>query len=206
MNLFGGSPGLRGILAQSECTPDFRASLAATTAVAQRLGVMLANAPIGDVPVDAEPSRYWDTAVDNLACAAGRLADVGVCVKVEPLSPKGQNGSVPLIRTMTEALDIAQQARERGGCTNIGILLDFYHMTVNADDPIAAVLGHPADIRHVQVADIPGRDIPGTGTANIDAFLNTLQSIDYDGFVALECFPRKSTQHSLAAWRPRKYP
>lgn len=206
MNLFGGSPGLRGILAQSEFTPDFRASLTTTTTVAPRLGVMLANAPIGDIPADAEPSRYRDTAVDNLAFAAGRLADVGVCVMVEPLSPKEPNGSVPLIRTMADALDITRQARERGGCTNIGVLLDFYHMTFNADDPIAAVLGHHADIRHVQVADIPGRDVPGTGTANIGAFLHALQGVGYDGFVALECFPRESTQHSLASWRPRECP
>ena len=49
------------------------------------------------------------------------------------------------------------------GATTSRLLADLYHLTVNGDDVAAVIRDHAARIGHVQIADAPGRDEPGTG-------------------------------------------
>jgi hydroxypyruvate isomerase len=59
-------------------------------------------------------------------------------------------------------------------------------------------------IRHVQIADVPGRHQPGTGQQPIEAFLDELDTMGYDGFVGLEYRPQGTTEESLSWLEARR--
>ena len=62
----------------------------------------------------------------------------------------------------------------------------------------SAFNAHIAQIGHVQIADSPTRNEPGTGEINYPFVLRTLDDAGYDGWVSLEYRPRDTTESSLA--------
>jgi hydroxypyruvate isomerase len=69
---------------------------------------------------------------------------------------------------------------------NVGLLLDVYHLSVNGDDVEGAIAAHAARIRHVQLADAPGRGLPGTGTLPFTKWFDQLAATGYSAGIALE--------------------
>src|SRR6202007_1497489 len=69
---------------------------------------------------------------------------------------------------------------------NVGLLLDVYHLSVNEDDVERAIATHAARLSHVQIADAPGRGLPGTGTLPLAKWLDQLAATGYSAGVALE--------------------
>ena len=53
-------------------------------------------------------------------------------------------------------------------------------------------------IGHVQVADVPGRHEPGTGTADLDGWVGQLRRLGYQGWIGLEYAPLGTTVAGLA--------
>lgn len=52
-------------------------------------------------------------------------------------------------------------------------------------------------IGHVQVADIPGRHEPGTGTADLSGWVAALRRLGYRGSIGLEYAPLDGTVAGL---------
>ncbi|WP_222851070.1 TIM barrel protein [Phytoactinopolyspora mesophila] len=75
---------------------------------------------------------------------------------------------------------------EQTGATNLGLLLDVYHLAVNGDDVATAISTHRDRIAHVQVADAPGRGAPGSGQLPLREWLTQLRTQGYGGWIALE--------------------
>jgi hydroxypyruvate isomerase len=77
------------------------------------------------------------------------------------------------------------------------LLADLYHLRVNGED-IPAVLDRVhSRIGHVQVADVPGRHEPGTGTAHLDGWVGQLRRLGYQGWIGLEYAPLDTTAAGL---------
>jgi hydroxypyruvate isomerase len=55
-------------------------------------------------------------------------------------------------------------------------------------------------IKHMQVADNPGRNEPGTGEINYRFLFGFLDSIGYDGWIGCEYKPKGNTDEGLG-WR-----
>jgi hydroxypyruvate isomerase len=83
------------------------------------------------------------------------------------------------------------------------VLCDLYHLARLEADGDPDLLHDLPWIRHVQVADHPGRGEPGSGGLDLDGKLCTLEKAGYDGYVALEYQPVTSTAGSLD-WLPRE--
>ena len=87
---------------------------------------------------------------------------------------------------------------ERGsGVTSLGLLADLYHLTVNGDDVTTAISAYADRIAHVQLADAPGRNEPGTGKIPVDQHLAELAAVGYAGWIGLEYKPTGSTAESF---------
>lgn len=81
----------------------------------------------------------------------------------------------------------------------VGLLYDMYHSIVEKEDPFE-VLPEVIDlVRHVQIADVPGRGEPGSGDVDWKRHLKLLQDVGYKGAVGVECYPTgESTPDCLA--------
>ena len=58
-------------------------------------------------------------------------------------------------------------------------------------------------IGHVQIADAPGRNEPGTGKLDIDHYLQRIAATGYDGWVGLEYKPTAASADAFD-WLPRE--
>lgn len=92
---------------------------------------------------------------------------------------------------------------EATGAQNCGVLCDLYHLARLGADAAPVLQRDLPWIRHVQIADHPGRGEPGSGDLDLDGSLCALQDAGYDGHVALEYRPRTCTAESLA-WLPQE--
>jgi hydroxypyruvate isomerase len=183
MNLFAGNmaSGDRGVLSWPGREAELQSSVAVARRVADATGCAIFNALYGRRQPTVTPAEQDDLALANLADAAIALAGVGGTVVLEAIS------GVPDYPLKTAE----DGARLLGAGSdllppNVGLLLDVYHLSVNGDDVEQAIATHAARISHVQLADAPGRGLPGTGTLPITTWLDQLAATGYRDAVALE--------------------
>ena len=112
-----------------------------------------------------------------------------------------------------EALPAAHRRRLRSrswttsaptGATNVGFLLDLYHLAANGDDLDAAIAAAVDRTAHVQIADAPGRGEPGSGDLDLQRHLQALADRGYAGWVGLEYKPTTATTPESFGWLPRE--
>jgi hydroxypyruvate isomerase len=196
LNFFGGDMGRgdRGVLSLPGREAEFRSSVQVAAGIAERLGTRLFNALYGNRVDGADPASQDRIAVDNLLFAVATLEEVGGTVLLESVSGADR---YPL-RTAADAAAVIDRTGVHDG--RIAILADLYHLAVNGED-VEAVIGTYVDrIAHVQIADAPGRQEPGTGRLPLDSWLSALEKAGYQGFVSLEYRP--SSPDAAFAWLP----
>ncbi len=180
---------------QPERHADWRAHVPVALDLAARIGCPLLHA----LPGLEQPGRRAEQltcAAEQIRFAADLAAAIGAAVVVEPLNPT-DNGPV-LIQTPEAAVDLL----DRVGRPNTGLQLDAYHLAMTGRDPVAVIRRYADRIRHVQVADCPGRGEAGTGTLDVAGVFGALDEVAYAGAVGLEYRPSTGdTAASLAAWR-----
>lgn len=200
MNVFAGdmAAGERGIACLPERAGELDASLAALRWIAERTGCRGFNLLHGQAP-DRAVGAARPAAVAAYRRAAEVLADLpgspGV-VLVEPLA-RGLNGTYPL-ETAADALDLIDEV----GASNLGLLLDTFHLARNDEDLPALIADSAERIGHVQLADAPDRGEPGSGTTDFTAIGAALTAADYAGTVAAEYKPTGETRGTLG-WLTR---
>ena len=189
--------GDRGLVSLPDRSQEFRDNVAVTVGIGERLGCRAFNALYGNRVDGVEPAAQDDLATQSLAIAAEAAASIGGTVLVEPVSGAPR---YPLL-SAADAVAVIGRVEGASGATNLGLLADLYHLSVNSDDVFKVIESYADRVAHVQVADAPGRNEPGTGTLPLDRWLRSLQDAGYQGWVALEYKPSGSTLDSLA-WLP----
>jgi hydroxypyruvate isomerase len=185
--------GDRGLVSWPERSQEFRDNIAVTLGIGERLGCHAFNALYGNRVDGADPDAQDDLGAENLALAASAAADIDGTVLVEPVSGAER---YPLL-TAADAVDVITRVERDSGATNVGLLADLYHLAVNGDD-VDKVIATQADrIAHVQIADAPGRNEPGTGTLPIVRQVEDLYAGGYDGWVGLEYKASSTTDQSF---------
>jgi hydroxypyruvate isomerase len=175
--------GDRGILSHPARTADFRENVAAAVEIAQRTGCRRLNAPYGLRVPGVDAAEQDAAAVETLAFAALAAAKAGAVVLVEAINSVDIPG-FPLDTSAKAAAVVA-----RVGAPNIGLLADLYHLAKMGEGVADVLSRHRGAIRHVQVADPPGRGAPGTGTLDFEPAFRRLAQQGYDGWVGLEYLP-----------------
>jgi len=195
LNGFAGNmrAGDRGIVSWPGRQQEFLDNLDIVTGLGARLGCRRFNLLYGNRIEGASAAAQDELAVENLAAATRAARPAGAVVLLEPLS------GIPQYPLRTAADVIGVLDRLPAEDTNAALLLaDLYHLRVNGED-IPAVLDRVhSRIGHVQVADVPGRHEPGTGTADLDGWVGQLRRLGYQGWVGLEYAPLGTTASGLA--------
>jgi hydroxypyruvate isomerase len=199
LNFFAGDMpgGDRGLVSWPARASEFRDNVEVTVAVGEQLGCRSFNALYGNRVADSTPQEQDDLAVRQLALAASAAGRVGGVVLVEAVSGAPR---YPL-KTAADAVGVLDRVEREAGAGNLRFLCDLYHLAVNGDDLDKAIERHSDRIGHVQIADVPGRNEPGTGTLDLDRLLGELAAAGYDGWVGLEYKPSGASADSFG-WLP----
>lgn len=188
--------GERGIACHPDRVDEFRTGVVEAIAYARALGVMQVNCLAGKTPHGASAERLHRTFIDNLRHAAAALHEAGMRLLIEPINTFDIPGFY-LNRTQ-QALAVLDEV----GAANAFVQYDIYHAQRMEGELAATLQKHLGRIGHVQLADNPGRNEPGTGEINYGFLLAHLDRIGYDGWVGCEYKPAAGTQAGLG-WRQR---
>jgi hydroxypyruvate isomerase len=186
--------GERGIACHPDRVSEFRQGVDDAIRYARALNVKQLNCLVGIVPPGVHREQAQETVVENLKFAAGKLKDVGIRLLIEPINTFDIPGFF-LSRT-AQAVDIIRQT----GSDNLFVQYDIYHMQRMEGELLNTIKANLPLIKHVQLADNPGRFEPGTGEINYRVVLASLDAMGYDGWVGCEYKPKAGTVEGLG-WR-----
>ena len=184
--------GERGIACLPDRTDEFRAGIEQAADYANSLGCPQVNCLAGIAPDGADSDLLRRTFIDNLRYASDRLESAGVLLLVEAINSMDIPGF--FLNTSSEARSIIEEV----GSTNLAFQYDVYHMQIMEGDLARTIENNLDMIRHIQIADNPGRHEPGTGEINYPFLFERLDSLGYDGWVSAEYIPSNATADGLS--------
>jgi hydroxypyruvate isomerase len=188
--------GERGIACHPERVAEFRDGVARAVSYAKVLGVSQLNCLAGKAPAGVADETLRRTLVDNLRYAAGELKKANLKLLIEPINTFDIPGFY--VNRTAQALAILDEV----GADNAYLQYDLYHAQRMEGELAATVEKHLARIAHIQLADNPGRNEPGTGEINYAFLFHHLDRIGYAGFIGCEYKPATTTEAGLG-WRQR---
>lgn len=179
----GSKAGDRGLACLPGRESEFADTLGVALKYAKDLGCTRIHCLAGQAPADFAFKLVCETLVRNLSYAAAEAAKHGIWLLLEPLNPWDFPGYF-LSRTDQAAAIIAEV-----GAPNLGIEYDVYQAQRGEGNLVETIQRHLALIRHIQIADVPSRQEPGTGEINFDFLLECLERMGYDGWVGCDYRP-----------------
>lgn len=191
--------GERGLAVLEGRDAEFEAAIAKAIEYATALGVprinVLAGIDVSGGPADKATARL----VERLRYAADEFAGHGMTVLLEHINPFDMPGY--FVSTAEQAI----AALDAVGRDNAMLQYDVYHAQRTCGELTAFLRTHFSRIGHIQIADNPGRNQPGTGEINYRFFLEELDRLGYDGWVGLEYKPAPDADASLGWMREMGY-
>ncbi|MFJ9839501.1 TIM barrel protein [Kitasatospora sp. NPDC101155] len=196
------SRGVRGTVSVPSEKERFRANVPVAAELADSLGATALNALYGNRVEGVEPAEQDALALENLVIAAGAAHEIGAILLVEALN-KAESPDYPLV-SAAAAVEVVDKVNAATGLGNAKFLCDLYHLAKNGED-LAAVIDTYADrIGHVQIADNPGRNEPGTGDLDFEDLFARLSAAGYSGSIGLEYRPSTGVSADSFGWLPRE--
>ena len=186
--------GDRGMACDPRRADEFRASAQLALEYAIELKVPRVHCMAGKTPGGLAPERARETFIDNLRHAADAFAPHGIEVLIEPINHFDIPGY--FLNHSRQALDILAEAAR----PNLFLQYDIYHMQRMEGELANTIRAHLPMIRHMQLADTPGRHEPGTGEINYRYLFRFLDEIGYQGWIGCEYNPAHGTAAGLG-WR-----
>ncbi len=183
--------GERGIAIFPDRVDEFRDGVLRAIDYAKALDCRQVNCLAGVAPAGADVFELNEVLLKNLRFAADALAREDIRLLIEPINTLDISGFF-LSRT-EQAVQILADVRS----DNLFIQYDIYHMQVMEGDIARTLQKHLARIAHVQLADNPGRNEPGTGEINYSFLFRHLDEIGYRGWIGCEYKPKTTTVEGL---------
>ncbi len=183
--------GERGIACLPDRIDEFRDGVARAIEYASALGAPQLNCLAGKAPLGADEKMLRQTFVANLKYAAAELKKAKLKLLIEPINTYDIPGF--FLNRTAQALAIMDEA----GADNLFLQYDIYHAQRSEGELAATLHKQLARIAHVQIADNPGRNEPGTGEINYPFLFGHLAKIGYAGFIGCEYKPANGTEAGL---------
>lgn len=188
--------GDRGVACDPARVAEFRSGVAQAVEYAAALGVPQLNCLAGKAPAGVAEAELRRTFVANLRFAAAELKKAGLKLLIEPINTFDIPGFY--LSRSTQAIDILDEV----GADNAYLQYDIYHAQRMEGELAATMSRHLPRIAHIQLADNPGRNEPGSGEIHYPFLFRHLDRIGYAGWIGCEYKPAGSTEAGLG-WRER---
>jgi len=186
--------GERGLACDPARVAEFQAGVALALDYAGKLGVRQLHCLAGIAPPQVAPLLAHTTYVANLRYAAGKLAPHGIDLLIEPLNTFDMPGY--FLSGSAQAGAIIAEC----GVSNLFMQYDLYHMQRMEGELANTLRAHLPLIKHIQLADVPGRHEPGTGEIDFPTLFKLIDALGYDGWIGCEYIPAGDTVAGLG-WR-----
>ena len=183
--------GERGIACHPDRVTEFQAGVLQGISYASALACPQLNCLAGKLPPGVSREAATATFVANLRFAAGELKAAGLRLLMEPIN----HFDIPGFFLTTTAQAVAIQ--DAVGGDNLFIQYDIYHAQRMEGELAGTMQKHLARIGHMQLADNPGRNEPGSGEINYAFLFKHLDAIGYQGWIGCEYKPATSTSAGL---------
>lgn len=183
--------GDRGVACDPARVDEFRAGVARGIEYGTALGVPQLNCLAGKAPAGVDEATLRKTFVANLRHAAAELKKAGLNLLIEPINRFDIPGFY--LNTTAQALSILDEV----GADNAYVQYDIYHAQRMEGELANTLKQHLARIGHIQLADNPGRNEPGTGEINFAFLLAHIDRIGYTGWIGCEYKPAARTEEGL---------
>jgi sugar phosphate isomerase/epimerase len=128
-------------------------------------------------------------AINTIRRCARVAQDSGVTLLLEPIN----RGETNFINTSLDGLAFIKEIDH----PSVRLLLDAYHMTLEGEDPCAAIRHASDRLGYIHFADTD-RLPPGQGQIDFAAIMTTLADIGYSGFITAEILPTPDDATALA--------
>jgi hydroxypyruvate isomerase len=147
-------------------------------------------------PVSRTTGRMWLSACKTLEKIARLGQDAGRVFLLENLNTEVDHPGTPFARA-----DDTLALIEAVGSPHLKMNLDLYHAQIGEGNLIELIQRAGSAIGEIQVADVPGRQEPGTGEIHYPAIARALQAIGYSGVVGLEAWASGDSEAALQRFR-----
>lgn len=184
--------GDRGIACDPRRVEEFQEGVGQAIEYAAALGCRRINCLAGISPRKVDPAKVHDTFVGNLKFAANLLGQYNVSLLIEPVNIKDVPGFYLCYTVQARAII------EEVESDNLHLQYDVYHMQIMEGDLARSMKANKDIIRHIQIADNPGRNEPGTGEINYPFLIDALDRMGYEGWIGCEYVPQAATGAGLA--------
>jgi hydroxypyruvate isomerase len=188
--------GERGIACHPDRIGEFQEGVGRTIEYATALGCTQVNCLAGIAPAGVAAERLQRTFVDNLEFAAPRFKAAGIKLLIEAINTR----DIPdfYLTTTRQSLDLIAAV----GSDNLFVQYDIYHMQIMEGDLARTIEAHLAQIPHMQLADNPGRNEPGSGEINYPFLFDFIDRAGYTGWIGCEYKPKTTTAAGLGWIQP----
>ncbi len=182
-------PGLRG---------DYLKGLDESIAACKQINCKSLISQVGDFRPGVPRDEQHQSLVDGLREAAPMLESAGITLVIEPLNELIDHAGYYLVRS-----DEAFQIIDEVGSPNVKVIYDIYHQQISEGQLIANIQANIDKIAHFHAAGNPGRNELTRGELHYPSIFDAIRASNYDGFVALEYWPKEDPLSGLkevAAW------
>lgn len=186
--------GERGIAILPDRVAEFRAGVAKAIEYARTLGAPQLNCLAGKTPAGVADAVLRNTLIENLRYAAGEFKRAGLKLLVEPINTYDIPGFY--LSRSAQTIEVLDEV----GADNAYLQYDIYHMQRMEGELAATMQKLLPRIAHMQLADNPGRNEPGTGEIDYAFLFKHLDRIGYSGWIGCEYKPAADTSAGLG-WR-----
>lgn len=127
---------------------------------------------------------------DALSILGEHAQREGLVLLLEPLNRYEDH----MLNTLQQGVRLCEQV----GLASVKLLADVFHMSIEEKDSAAALIAAKDYVHHIHLAD-SNRLEPGQGHTDFSAIVKALDTMGYEGFMALECRFNQPAEHALRA-------
>ncbi|HEY0418124.1 MAG TPA: 2-oxo-tetronate isomerase, partial [Acetobacteraceae bacterium] len=186
--------GERGLASMPGRQQEFRDSVSRALDYATALECPLMHCMAGIPPAGTPFATAAALFAANLAWAAEQAKSAGVKLAIEPINHRDMPGYH--LNTMAQGAAVVEAI----GADRIGLQFDIYHCQTTEGDITKRMEALMPLIVHMQIADVPARNEPGTGEIGWPFVLKRIDELGYRGWVGCEYRPADDTLAGLE-WR-----
>ena len=194
-DLMQGSNGLAGVPGKEI---EFRQAVDQAIRYAAALQVPSVNILAGKQPLDADLLPCLNTLSANLKMACHMLSDKGIQPVFEMIN------STDMPRFLVQNIAQAQEMLEAVQHPALKMQYDCYHMAMMGENVLEGLQENIDFIGHIQFADTPGRQEPGTGKMDYSTIFEWLKNSSYSGYTAAEYRPSQASAQTFA-WKAQYF-